>query len=106
MLFCAPPTDRTEGFVPVQIGGSSVHSSDASGCALWPGVRDLVSAKSLAPGVLARDDWLRAVAVEEGHLPCRGRPDRGGLRRWVPAAVVSHHGRGVLDLASGNVLAR
>src|SRR5512146_269061 len=66
----------------------------------------MVSAKSLAPGVLARDDWLYAVAVEEGHLPCRGRPDRGGLRRWVPAAVVSHHGRGVLDLASGNVLAR
>jgi hypothetical protein len=67
-------------------GGSRVHSSECTWLRAVAGREDMVSAKSLAPRVLARDDWLHAVAVEEGHLPCRGRPDRGGLRRWVPAA--------------------
>jgi hypothetical protein len=71
-----------------------------------PGMRTWSPPKSLASCVLARDDWLHAVVVEEGRAPCRVRPDRGGLRRRILLLVVSHQSRGAVDLASGDPLAR
>ena len=91
------------------IGGSRVHSSDASGCALGPGVRHTVSAKSLVPACWPATIGFMPSPVAEGRLPCRGWPDRGGPLPLGPCCwwcMVSHQGRGVVDMASGNVLAR
>ena len=52
--------------------------------------------------MLARDDGLRAIDLEEGHVPGRWWPDGGGPL----LLVVSHQGRGMVDLASGELLAR
>ena len=78
---------------------------DASGYALWPGVRTWSPLNRWLPAC-----WPATV----GCMPSPWRKVTylavGGLTEVGSAAgsllVVSHQGRGVVDLASGNVLAR
>ena len=55
--------------------------------------------------MLARDDGLHAIDLGEGHVPGRGRPEAGFADEQL-LLVVSHQGRGVVDTASGELVAR
>lgn len=63
-----------------------------------------VAAKALDGCTLPRNDGRHAI-VEQGQGPGGWRPDGHRLRRPL-LLVVSHQGRGVVDLASGELIAR